>query len=362
MAKRGRYQTAVGQKQVIPGSKEENFQGQNTWAGLGDETTQADPYFYSYSHFGIHEEMIKDTIRTETYMKAIIQNPELFRGKVVLDVGCGTGILSIFASRAGAAHVYGIDAAEVALQARQIVEDNGLTEKVTIIKGKVEEVQLPVGQVDIIISEWMGYFLLYESMLESLIFARDKWLAPDGIMLPDTAKLYLVGVEDAEYKESKVDFWDSVYGVNMSMIKPLVVTEPIVDVVEAHAIATNETLVYSMDLKTVRNEETQFAAEYSLTAIKNENLHALVAWFDVEFNHGSKKFRISTGPTKRYTHWKQTVFYLHEVLPMMSGEVLKGSLAVRKNPKHNRDIDIKISYHFDGVKWSYHDALYYKLK
>lgn len=47
---------------------------------------------------------------------------------------------------------------------------------VSIIKGKVEEVELPVEKVDIIISEWMGYCLFYESMLNTVIYARDKWL------------------------------------------------------------------------------------------------------------------------------------------------------------------------------------------
>lgn len=57
----------------------------------------SDYYFDGYSHFSIHEEMLKDTIRTKSYMKAIVDNPELFKDKVVLDVGSGTGILSIFA-------------------------------------------------------------------------------------------------------------------------------------------------------------------------------------------------------------------------------------------------------------------------
>jgi protein arginine N-methyltransferase 1 len=55
-----------------------------------------------------------------------------------------------------------------------------LTDKVTIIKAKVEEAVLPVDKVDIIISEWMGYFLIYESMLDTVLYARDKWLKPDG--------------------------------------------------------------------------------------------------------------------------------------------------------------------------------------
>lgn len=72
--------------------------------------------------------------------------------------------------------------------------------QVTIIRGKVEDIQLPVDQVHIIVSEWMGYFLFYESMLDTVIYARDKWLVPDGLILPDRATLTLVGIEDGDYK------------------------------------------------------------------------------------------------------------------------------------------------------------------
>ena len=66
----------------------------------------------------------------------------------------------------------------------------------TIIKGKVEEIKLPVKHVDIIVSEWMGYFLFYESMLDCVLFARDKWLVKGGILLPDKFVLKVAGCED----------------------------------------------------------------------------------------------------------------------------------------------------------------------
>ncbi len=135
-------------------------------------------------------------------------------------MGCGTGILSIFAAKAGAKHVYGVDNANIANFAKKIVEDNGLASKITIIKAKMEDVVLPVEKVDIIISEWMGYFLLYESMLDCVLLARDKFLVKEGgIMFPDRAVIYVSTIEDEEYRNDKMNYWDNVYGVNMECIK-----------------------------------------------------------------------------------------------------------------------------------------------
>lgn len=147
---------------------------------LNDDRTSADYYFDSYSHFGIHEEMLKDVVRTKTYQNVIYQNGFLFKDKIVLDVGAGTGILSLFCAKAGAKHVYAVECSHMADMAKQIVEANGFSNIITVLKGKIEEIDLPVPQVDIIISEWMGYFLLYENMLNTVLYARDKWLVSDS--------------------------------------------------------------------------------------------------------------------------------------------------------------------------------------
>lgn len=146
--------------------------------GLKDEKGEHnDAYFRSYEHLQIHEDMLKDAARTGAYRAAIMQNAPSIKGKVVLDVGCGTGILSLFCAQAGARKVYGVEASNLADQAQKIVDQNSAGGVITIIHGKLEEIELPE-KVDVIVSEWMGYFLVFESMLDSVIYARDKWLNP----------------------------------------------------------------------------------------------------------------------------------------------------------------------------------------
>jgi len=53
---------------------------------------------------------------------------------------------------------------------------------ITVLKGKIEEIELPVPKVDVIISEWMGYFLLYENMLDTVLYARNKWLVSESFL------------------------------------------------------------------------------------------------------------------------------------------------------------------------------------
>jgi protein arginine N-methyltransferase 1 len=90
-------------------------------------------------------------------------------------------------------------------KAREIVAVNGMSDKITLLQGKMEEVELPFPKVDIIISEWMGYFLLYESMLDTVLYARDKYLNREtGLIFPDKATIFMAGIEDGEYKEEKI--------------------------------------------------------------------------------------------------------------------------------------------------------------
>ncbi|EMG46790.1 HMT1 Protein arginine N-methyltransferase 1 [Candida maltosa Xu316] len=300
-------------------------------------------YFTSYDHFGIHEEMLKDTSRTLSYRNAMYRNKDLFKGKIVLDVGCGTGILSMFASRAGAKHVYAVDMSSIIGKAKEITELNGFGDKITLLQGKLEDITLPVDKVDIIISEWMGYFLLYESMLDTVLYARDRYLVEGGLIFPDKCQMFIAGIEDAQYKDEKIHYWEDVYGFDYSPFIKTAMEEPLVDTVDNQSLITKGYKFYEFDINTVTKEELSFQRTFELEAIDSDRCHAFIVYWDAIFP-GKERVVLPTGPMHKYTHWKQTVFYMDQVLDLQKGDVVRGEITAHPSKVNPREYDIDISW------------------
>ncbi|KAJ8459618.1 hypothetical protein OPV22_032544 [Ensete ventricosum] len=340
-------------------------------------------YFRAYSHIGVHEEMLKDRVRTETYRAAIMRYQHLISDKVVLDVGCGTGILAIFCAFAGARRVYAVDASEIAVQASEVVKENNLSDKVTVLLGRVEDVSIDE-KVDVIVSEWMGYILLYESMLPSIIFARDKWLKPGGLILPSHASLYMAPVTHADRYRESIDFWRDVYGINMSAMLPLAkqcaFEEPCIETISGENVLTWPILVKEVDCYTVTIQELEsVTAKFSFSSMLRAPLHGFAFWFDVVFNgpanysfnhhlqpplgslvdqqtssQSKKRIKsdegivLSTAPEDAPTHWQQTLLYLYDPIELQQDQKIEGSVTLSQSKENARFLNIHLEYSSGG--------------
>ena len=232
--------------------------------------------------------MIKDYVRTATYRRAFLEHSEeVFKGKVVLDCGAGTGILSLFAIQAGAAKVYAVDASNIIQHAEKVIAANNLSDKVVCIQSKIEDLDLPE-KVDVIISEWMGYFLIYESMLQSVIYARDKFLKPEGIMFPSHCRIHMAPLSASELFDDRSLYWNNVWGFDFS---PLIdyatwcnFRYPLIEQIDTSNIIGPAIVIKTINTKTVTKEEIEYSfAQFKVRVDRSSVLHGFAAWFDVSF-------------------------------------------------------------------------------
>ncbi|PVD29209.1 hypothetical protein C0Q70_11806 [Pomacea canaliculata] len=305
-----------------------------------------DAYFSSYARISIHTEMLEDKVRTESYRDFMLKNSDILKDKVVLDVGCGTGILSMFAVKAGARHVIGVDQSEIIYQAMDIARENGLQDKITFLKGRLEDITLPVEfeKVDIIVSEWMGYFLLFESMLDTVLVARDRFLKPGGCVYPDKCTLSLVGIDDQEMHQRRLGRWNDVYGFRMTCLKTKVYCEADVEVVSSSKLLTDPCCIKGIDVNTCSLDDLQFSASFSLECHREGQMTAVIGYFDIGFeSECSQKIHFSTGPASTPTHWKQTIFLLPQPLPVTKGTKVEGSIRLKKNRRDPRSLVILLT-------------------
>ncbi|XP_006822673.1 protein arginine N-methyltransferase 2-like [Saccoglossus kowalevskii] len=309
-------------------------------------------YFDSYADLKLHLEMLSDNARTNAYKDAIIQNAESLSNKVVVDVGCGTGILSLLcAKHANVKQVYGVEASDIVHHTQHLIDQNGLTNKITIFKDKVENITLP-DKVDIIISEWMGTLLLFELMIESVLLARNLWLKDTGVMWPSDASLYLVPCSATDEYNKKIAFWDCVYGFDFSYLKSFAMQEYFGKPVFNHELKSTDCLdsplcVLKMKMKTFQIDELEeIVKEFSFKVTKKSTFHGFASWFSVDFGgfNNQNTVTLDTGPTSRLTHWKQDLFMMNDAVQVTVGDKIEGSIVIKRNAEWRRHLVVTFKY------------------
>ena len=343
-------------------------------AGITEKTAQSmdsskTEYFKSYGNVSVHELMLKDKPRMLAYKTFIEQNSDLFKDKVVLDVGAGSGILSLFAAKAGAKRVFAIEASEMAKSCEEIVKINKLENIIVVINELVENAELPVDKVDIIVSEWMGFYLLHESMLDSVLFARDKWLAEDGLMVPSHAVVYTVPVNMNDYCKEHFEFWNSVYGFDFSPLADMSVQNtlqhPVIEIIDSKQILSEPKVLADYDLKQMKLKEVQEIEEKFSFEIKSQSvLHGFSFWFEVKFCRQSKSVEngnvnnaieetaqekvvdmnitLSTSPESEQTHWKQTTCFLPMSVYVEKGQTIYSKIILSQDGGNKRQYNISL--------------------
>jgi len=195
----------------------------------------------------------------------------------------------------------------------------------------------------------MGYCLLFECMLPSVLVARDRWCGLTGLVFPDVASMHLCGWFDEAYYKKKIGFWSNVYGFSMNSMKDQIWCEPQTEPLQKSAVVTDTYLFKAFDINKVKIEELDFTSPFTLT-ITDENqkeMHGFASYFDIQFLKHCEPVSFSTGPFTKDTHWHQTIFLLSQPISVSKGDNVVGTISCKRH-KHYRSLQIVIQFSIDG--------------
>lgn len=261
---------------------------------------------------GYHASLVGDRVRTEAYRQAIFETVK--EGDVVLEVGCGTGILSFFACQAKARRVYAIEAANIINVARVLSRANHFEDCIEFFNDPSDRVNLPE-KVDLIITETLGNFGLNEGILGSVADVRKRFLKAQGAIIPRSVELCIAPVELIEAYR-KQDVWtDGCYGVDFSAVRPYVMNHPWMVRLEPENLLGEPASLGRIDLAEV--EHTDLKSTVSLTAKRDGIMHGLGGWFRAEL---TGNIALSNGVPNPTPNWSHFFFPLERPLAVKAGE------------------------------------------
>lgn len=313
-------------------------------------------FSHCYAQLMHQQTMLEDKVRVQAYHEAITRNPKDFKDKVVMDVGAGCGILSFFSCQAGAKRVYAVEMSKIAQNAKKLIEGNGLSDFCEVIKGRVEDIDLPE-KVDILVSEPIGFLLVHERMLESYIIARDRHLAPGGAMFPQSASIVVAPFSDIclhDEQKAKASFWstENFYGYNVSSLKDessrQYFSQVIIDCFDSSILISDDRSTFDFDFKTITTEKLKrFEIPLKFEITKTSLLTGLACWFTIDLSGSEAKVILSTAPECPRTHWHQTRLLLEHPLAVNRGQSLSGSLKFQANAHSSYNIVMQLK--LDGT-------------
>jgi protein arginine N-methyltransferase 1 len=183
--------------------------------------------------------------------------------------------------------------------------------------------------VDVLVSEWMGYFLIYENMLNSVLIAKDKFLKEGGIMIPGNCRLFLAPYDSSENAKHQTEF----------QADSKALTNYCTSSIDVASLLGDEEVIFEIDMNKAKEFDNKFKKSFSMKVVKDGEVGGFVSWFIVEMIKGSF---LSTSPKGPGTHWEQQLFKIQNPFQVKAGQVITGHIDCKPQPLNNRALDLEI--------------------
>lgn len=271
---------------------------------------------YSLRDYG---DMIADRERFEGYRKAISKTVR--PGDVVLEIGCGPGVFALLACYAGALKVYAIESDEIVHHARELVAANGLTERFEFLHGDSRKVQLSE-RVDVIISDLRGSLPFFDHAITSVEDARNRFLAPQGTMIPGRDILKASIIDASEYYALLISPWQTLEsGVDLSLSRELILNGCYTANFKADQLLTEPQDWCFLDYRA--GAKASCAADLIFKAARTGTAHGICVWFETELADG---IGFSTAPNDTRSVYGQCFFPWPQAVLLEIGQEIHVSL------------------------------------
>lgn len=257
--------------------------------------------------------MVADSVRTEAYADAL--RDAVKPDSVVLDIGTGTGLFALLACRFGARRVYAVEPSDAIALARNIARSNGYAERITFIQGVSERITLPE-RMDIIVSDIRGVLPLHQKSVQCIFDARQRHLAPGGVLIPEKDRLMVALIDAPNLYEKYARPWGTlIHGLDMTAARRFVTNT------WHYGRATPEQLLLTprcwgeLDYATL--EEFGVRGKVSWKAQRSGTAHGLSVWFDSVLASGVS---YSNAPDKPELVYGSAFFPLSEPIDVDEGD------------------------------------------
>ena len=301
---------------------------------------------YSLRDYG---SMLRDSGRLQAYSQAI--DHAVRPGDAVLEIGCGPGVFSLLACRAGARKVYAIDYDPIVYLARKLAEANGVSDRISFLELDSRKAELPE-PVNVIVADVRGALPLFDSAISIIEDARTRFLAPNGIMIPQRDILKVALISADEYYESVLSPWrEAVPQLDLSPAATMILSSEFY-----HAYFSAEQLVSDPQTWCLLNYQdgATVGAEGCLhfCVTRNGTTHGLCVWFEAELSNG---FGYSTGPGTPKTGISGQMFlpWPHKI-SLTKGQAVEVSLRANfVNDHYIWQWETKIAANHFGPAWHF---------
>jgi protein arginine N-methyltransferase 1 len=265
-----------------------------------------------------HREYLTDRPRVSAFERAI---SEVVRpGDLVLDLGSGTGILGLFALKAGASRVYAIDASGLTQLEREIFAANGFADRAVCLKGLSTRIKLPE-KVDVIIGDLIGRFGIDGGLVEYFSDARHRMAEPDVRTVPSRVDLYIAPVE-APQTWAEVDFWKtSPAGLNFDRAFNIAVNTGHPVKYRPDQILGKPEVIATIDV--TRDSCPILEGAAASVVRRSGTMHGIAGWFEATL---SPSVTMSNSPLREDAINRRAVFF-----PLDPPTAVHGSDSVRVN-------------------------------